>query len=118
VKERSDNTIPERTYSVWPFLSGPIYKNPLYIPKRERVLWPAHNLRDLGVWSEVYLGSLGNNQNSMDYPTTNGDAGVSKTGESTSPMIKTRSYGDLVSGFNPGGLTRRSSDPNMPVESK
>jgi myotubularin-related protein 3/4 len=117
VRERIENTIGDRTFSVWPFLSGPIYKNPLYIPNRERVLWPAHNLRDLTVWSEVYLCSLGNNQNSVD-PTTTGEmTAVPKAGESTSPMIKTRSYGDLVSGFNPNGLTRRSSDPNMPVES-
>lgn len=118
VKERLENTIPDRTYSVWPFLSGPIYKNPLYVPNKERVLWPAHNVRDLALWSEVYLGSLGNNQNTtLDCPSNGNDSNINQNGESTSPMIKTRSYGDLITGVNQGGLTRRSSDPNMSLES-
>lgn len=37
VKERIENAVFERTFSVWPFLSAPIYKNPLYVPNRERV---------------------------------------------------------------------------------
>uniref|UniRef100_A0ABK8F4K8 phosphatidylinositol-3,5-bisphosphate 3-phosphatase n=1 Tax=Anopheles gambiae TaxID=7165 RepID=A0ABK8F4K8_ANOGA len=74
VKERQENSVPDRTFSVWPFLSGPIYKNHLYMPNRERVLWPAHNVRDLRLWTEVYLGSWGgHNQPSAsevaDYPT-------------------------------------------------
>ncbi|GAB0094965.1 myotubularin-related protein 3 [Sergentomyia squamirostris] len=118
VKERLDTSVFEHTFSVWPFLSGPIYKNPLYIPNRDKVLWPAHNVRDLAVWSEVYLGSLGN-QNCADLPpcASEDDADV-KNNESMSPMTKTRSYGDLIeAGGTQGGMTRRSSDPNMPVES-
>ena len=74
MKERQENSVPDRTFSVWPFLSGPIYKNHLYMPNRERVLWPAHNVRDLRLWTEVYLGSWGgHNQPSAsevaDYPT-------------------------------------------------
>lgn len=60
LKDRVDNALFERTFSVWGFLSEPIYRNPLYVPNRERVLWPAHNVRDLVLWSDVYLGSLGN----------------------------------------------------------
>lgn len=101
--------IPNKTFSVWPFLSGPMYKNPLYMPNRDRVIWPRHNVRDLEVWSEVYLGSLRNNTcNFMDYPSAcNGD------NSNTSMMVKTRSYGDLMAGCNSASLTRRSSDPNM-----
>lgn len=36
-KERIENSLFDRTYSVWPFLSGPMYKNPLYVPNREQV---------------------------------------------------------------------------------
>ncbi|XP_037035693.1 myotubularin-related protein 3 isoform X13 [Bradysia coprophila] len=112
VKERTENSIFDRTFSVWPFLSAPIYKNPLYVANRERVLWPAHNVRDLALWSEVYLGSLGT-PNASDYPPSTNDVQESK-----SPLIKTRSYGDLMSiGGNYFGLQRRSSDPNMTAES-
>ncbi|KAJ6636385.1 Myotubularin-related protein 3, partial [Pseudolycoriella hygida] len=113
VKERTENSVFDRTFSVWKFLSAPIYKNPLYVANRERVLWPAHNVRDLVLWSEVYLGSLGN-QNPSDYPPSTNEVNQ----ESKSPMIKTRSYGDLLStGGNLFGLQRRSSDPNMTAES-
>uniref|UniRef100_A0A1Q3G322 Lateral signaling target protein 2 homolog n=1 Tax=Culex tarsalis TaxID=7177 RepID=A0A1Q3G322_CULTA len=114
VKERLENSVPDRTFSVWPFLSGPMYKNHLYVPNRERVLWPAHSVRDLRLWTEVYLGSWGGNQSAADYPA-NGD-GVSGQ-ELGGSMTKTRSYGDLMTGINAGGLTRRSSDPNMTVDS-
>lgn len=114
VKERTENSVFDRTFSVWPFLSAPIYKNPLYVANRERVLWPAHNVRDLALWSEVYLGSLGN-QNASDYPPNTNEVNQ----ESKSPLIKTRSYGDLMStGGNYFGLQRRSSDPNMTAESQ
>nr|XP_019551823.2 myotubularin-related protein 4 isoform X2 [Aedes albopictus] len=114
VKERLENSVPDRTFSVWPFLSGPMYKNHLYVPNRERVLWPAHNVRDLRLWTEVYLGSWGGNQGSADYPG-NGDGVAGQ--ELNGSMTKTRSYGDLMTGVNSGGLTRRSSDPNMTVDS-
>lgn len=58
MRERIENSIFDRTYSVWPFLSGPMYKNPLYVPNRATVLWPAFNIRDLTLWNEVYLGNL------------------------------------------------------------
>ena len=61
----------------------------------------------------MYLGSLAN-QNSSDYPPN-----TNEVNESKSPMIKTRSYGDLMTaGGHNGGLIRRSSDPNMTAESQ
>ncbi|XP_037936813.1 myotubularin-related protein 3 isoform X2 [Teleopsis dalmanni] len=112
LKERVENSVFERTFSVWPFLSGSMYKNPLYMPNKEKVLWPAHNVRDLYLWTEVYWGSLGN-QNSIDFPSCNVDG----LNGSISPMAKTRSYGDLISaGIIQNGLSRRSSDPNMTVD--
>ncbi|XP_053679949.1 myotubularin-related protein 4 [Anopheles nili] len=88
VKERQENSVPDRTFSVWPFLSGPIYKNHLYVPNRERVLWPAHNVRDLRLWTEVYLGSWGgHNQQSasesVDYPA----ASVSAVGPNVASAV-------------------------------
>ncbi|XP_058056199.1 myotubularin-related protein 4 [Anopheles bellator] len=83
VKERQENSVPDRTFSVWPFLSGPIYKNHLYMPNRERVLWPAHNVRDLRLWTEVYLGSWGGGQQqanpSEDYQGAVGSASTMTT---------------------------------------
>lgn len=140
-KERIDNTIFDRTYSVWPFLSGPMYKNPLYVPNREQVLWPAYHLSNLSFWSEVYTSSFGNQNQTDSSMTTSisptapvvatasvGTAIVTPStndvsnSEPRSPMIKTRSYGDLqTANFHNGisnGMTRRSSDPNMSVDAQ
>lgn len=76
-----------------------------------QVLWPAHHVRDLVLWSEVYLGSLGS---FTDYPPDSNEMLM----ETKNSLTKTRSYGDLIAAGGPnGGLTRRSSDPNMSVES-
>lgn len=140
-KERVDNSVFDRTYSVWPFLSGPMYKNPLYIANREQVLWPAYHPSNLSFWSEVYTSSFGNQNHSDSTMTTSISAtsptsannpevetttvtpctnDMSSTSEQRSPMTKTRSYGDLqtAAGTNgyTGGMTRRSSDPNMAVD--
>ncbi|XP_075154459.1 uncharacterized protein LOC142228054 isoform X2 [Haematobia irritans] len=113
LKERLENSVFERTFSVWSFLSSPIYKNPLYRPQRDKVLWPAHNVRDLSLWTEVYLGSLGGNQNAIDFPNYNNDNLMGSLGS----MSKTRSYGDLITaGFIQNSMSRRSSDPNMTVD--
>lgn len=98
----------------------------------------------MSFWSEVYTSSFGN-QNLLDRSTTMNTssiapvvvsaAGVSSTtigtpctnesnSEPRSPMIKTRSYGDLQTAGNNGsntvanGLIRRSSDPNMTVDAQ
>ncbi|XP_058129648.1 myotubularin-related protein 4 [Anopheles coustani] len=159
VKERQENSVPDRTFSVWPFLSGPIYKNHLYVPNRERVLWPAHNVRDLRLWSEVYLGSWGGNQqcasDAAEYPPANpvghttdttavgpaagrrgvegsiitvgepsvvavgSNGGVAAAGgqDLNGSMTKTRSYSDIKEATSGGAMARRSSDPNMTVDS-
>lgn len=113
-KERLENSVPDRTFSVWPFLSGPMYKNPLYMPNRERVLWPAQNIRDLEIWGDVYLGSLRNNQNPIDYPGNN--VQENDTNNHDPNIVKTRSYDNLSLDpalLNCNGLIRRSSDPNI-----
>ncbi|XP_065366478.1 myotubularin-related protein 3 isoform X3 [Calliphora vicina] len=114
LKERLENSVFERTFSVWSFLSGPMYRNPLYKPNKDKVLWPAHNVRDLSLWTEVYLGSLGGNQqNCIDFPAYINESLMG----SISSMSKTRSYGDLITaGFIQNSISRRSSDPNMTVD--
>lgn len=137
-KERLDNAVFDQTYSVWQFLSGPMYKNPLYIGNREQVLWPAYHPSNLSFWSEVYTSSFGNQNQSDSSMTTSISSvvpvasGVGTTivtpstndisnSEPRSPMIKTRSYGDLqtagCNGFT-NGMTRRSSDPNMTIDAQ
>lgn len=59
-QERSTDRVWERTFSVWQFLKTGggrqhHFRNYLYVP-REQVLWPSCNVRDLVLWSEVYLG--------------------------------------------------------------
>jgi myotubularin-related protein 3/4 len=107
MKERVENSIPDRTFSVWPFVSTAIYKNPLYQPGREKVLWPAHNVRDLSFWNDVYLGSLNNHQSSDDSSNIN-----EVEAPSDKSMTKTRSFDDLVKEMK-SAATRRLSDPNI-----
>ncbi|KAG8233522.1 hypothetical protein J437_LFUL013646, partial [Ladona fulva] len=59
-QERSNDRVWERSFSVWQFLKTGggrphHFRNYLYVP-REQVLWPSCNVRDLVLWSEVYLG--------------------------------------------------------------
>lgn len=95
-----------------------MYKNPLYMPNRERVLWPAQNIRDLEIWGDVYLGSLRNNQNPIDYPgnnATNDNDINNHDANINGALVKTRSYDNLFDPaiLNCNGLIRRSSDPNI-----
>lgn len=108
-----------RTFSVWEFLNSASFKNHLYAPPHSsvsagRVLWPKTNVRDLRLWSEVYLGSMEANFSPEEGP---GSAcpGPPELNGHTSSMAKTRSYGDLMSAdvchAMYGG--RRSSDPSL-----
>lgn len=107
MKERVENSIPERTFSVWPFLSTAIYKNPLYQPGRDKVIWPAHNLRDMSFWAEVYLGSLTNHQSGENASVDDVEATCDKS------MTKTRSFDDLVKEIKSRDSSRRLSDPSI-----
>lgn len=107
-KERIENSIFDRTFSVWPFLSSPIYKNPLYQANRDKVLWPSHNVRNLVFWNDFYLGSF-------HTPHNNGNLEISNdTIYTENGLIKTRSFDDLVSEMkNKENSTRRLSDPSI-----
>ncbi|KAJ1524366.1 hypothetical protein ONE63_010867 [Megalurothrips usitatus] len=117
--ERAKWTITERTFSVWQFLQDDCFKNHLYLPE-DRVLWPSCNVRDLKVWSELYLGcpdratsTLTSAPASVSTVTTTHSAPGSVVGSSnvasgdtsapedvddishSNGFIKTRSYDDL-----------------------
>lgn len=111
MKERLENSIPDQTFSVWPFVSTAIYKNPLYQPNREKVIWPAHNVRDLSFWNDVYLGSFNNHQNQED--SSNIEEVETPIDKS---MTKTRSFDDLVKEMkNTRDASRRLSDPSITI---
>lgn len=107
MKERLENSIPDRTFSVWPFVSTAMYKNPLYQPNREKVLWPAHNVRDLSFWSDVYLGSFNNHPTNLNSAIDDVEAPMDKS------MTKTRSFDDLVKEIKSREPSRRLSDPSI-----
>lgn len=93
---------------MWPFLSSPIYKNPLYQANRDKVLWPSHNVRNLVFWNDFYLGSF-------HTPHNNGNLEISNdTIYTENGLIKTRSFDDLVSEMkSKENSTRRLSDPSI-----
>lgn len=108
LRERLENSIPDRTFSVWSFLSAPIYKNPLYQPNRERIIWPASSMRSIVFWKELYLGSL-----HTLFSTNNVE--ISNETFNESGIIKTRSFNDLLTEIKQSkdGCSRRLSDPSI-----
>jgi myotubularin-related protein 3/4 len=106
LRERLENSIPDRSFSVWSFLSAPIYKNPLYQPNRERIIWPTSSMRSIVFWKELYLGSL-----HTLFSTNNVEISNEKFNDSG--IIKTRSFNDLVSEIKRNGSVRRLSDPSI-----
>ncbi|XP_076275006.1 phosphatidylinositol-3,5-bisphosphate 3-phosphatase MTMR4-like isoform X3 [Rhynchophorus ferrugineus] len=114
--ERSEVVL-GRTFSAWEFLNSPSFKNHLYAPPSatgtSKVLWPKTNVRELHLWTEVYLGSM-----EANFTPGEGSGGACPgppelNGHTSMP--KTRSYGDLrnaeVCHEHYGG--RRSSDPSI-----
>ncbi|CRK95414.1 CLUMA_CG008691, isoform A [Clunio marinus] len=111
MKERLENHIPERTFSVWPFISTSIYKNPLYQPNnRDKVLWPAYNVRDLSFWNDVYLGSFNHHQKSDEKLSVDQ---VEIPNDKS--MTKTRSFDDIMQEMRSKDAARRLSDPSINV---
>ncbi|XP_043865506.1 myotubularin-related protein 3 isoform X2 [Drosophila mojavensis] len=114
LKERIENSVFDRTFSVWPFLAETMYRNPLYKHETEKVLWPAHNVRYLHFWSDVYLGNLGN-KNGTDLPLqSNERQSVHSVNGAT---VKTRSTENIATNeLSQSTISRRSSDPNLTVD--
>ncbi|KRT84772.1 tyrosine phosphatase, partial [Oryctes borbonicus] len=117
-KQERVERVNDGTFSVWGFLNSSCYKNHLYAAPSKldhpQVLWPQCNVRDLKLWSAVYLGSL--------EQRSTGDSGSSSCpGPPDSihnQMTKTRSYGDLPNAADICSNTfRRCSDPSITVDS-
>ncbi|XP_064538487.1 myotubularin-related protein 3 isoform X2 [Drosophila montana] len=115
LKERIENSVFDRTFSVWPFLAETMYRNPLYKHETEKVLWPAHSVRFLDFWSDVYLGSLGN-KNGTDLPLQSNERQSVHSVNGSS--AKTRSTENIATNeLSQSTMSRRSSDPNVTVDS-
>lgn len=111
LRERLENSIPDRSFSVWSFLSASIYKNPLYQPNhREKVIWPTSSMRSIVFWKELYLGSL-----HTLFSTNNVE--ISNETFNEGGIIKTRSFNDLLSEIKQSkdGSARRLSDPSIVI---
>ncbi|XP_023704302.1 myotubularin-related protein 3 isoform X4 [Cryptotermes secundus] len=132
-QERISLKVAERTFSVWKFLKAPNFRNHLYCTSRDPVLWPSCNVRDLVLWSEVYLGAVETSHQSVapsvgastqqgSGAALNGDRSAAHhTGPITSPapVGKTRSYDDLLAAADHATqMHRRSSDPSIALDTK
>ncbi|XP_043602582.1 myotubularin-related protein 3 isoform X2 [Bombus pyrosoma] len=120
-QERFQLRIRERTFSVWRFLNSSSFINHLYSPLKNQVLWPSCNVRDLVLWSEVYLGSMESLLGIRDdkQRVTMIDIEGGENEEPQGQMTKTRSYGDLMhTPDHAAYLHRRLSDPSASVEKK
>ncbi|KAL1500857.1 hypothetical protein ABEB36_006281 [Hypothenemus hampei] len=117
-KQRS-RIVHGKTFSVWELLASANFKNHLYTPIHSmmtcgsRVLWPKTNVRDLRLWSEVYLDSIDANFMPDEF-SINGCPGQLSTKHSLN-MSKTRSHGDLMNAeLCPNSYSsRRCSDPSI-----
>lgn len=120
-QERLQLRVRDRTFSVWRFLNSNSFVNYLYSPSKNQVLWPSCNVRDLVLWSEVYLGSMvtstGENNNKQRVGIIDIEGGEGD--EPQSQMTKTRSYGDLIHAQDHTAYPhRRLSDPSITLEKK
>ncbi|CAB1319631.1 unnamed protein product [Coregonus sp. 'balchen'] len=117
-KEREDRQVRERTCSVWSLLrpANRALRNMLYSSHSETVLHPVCHVRNLMLWTAVYLPSSS--------PTTPSDEScapypVPGANPEDTPMgrrPKTRSFDNLPSACELGSSlapNRRSSDPNL-----
>ncbi|ODN00265.1 Myotubularin-related protein 3 [Orchesella cincta] len=126
-KERQACGLERLTHSVWRFLRAPAnaqkFRNNLYL-YCDKVLWPSCEVRDLVLWSQVYLGYenppsqtaeiLNPSQESSPAPSVAADCEMNDRMNACKTLNKnkTRSCEDLHLP-NPGGLQRRQSDPNL-----
>ncbi|XP_033627288.1 myotubularin-related protein 3-like [Asterias rubens] len=121
-QQRAKHSIKDRTCSVWSLLTteGHKYRNFLFAPSTETVLYPGYNVRTLNFWAAVFL--------SDSAPATcedvNSNSQKAKQAASTegAKLPRTRSVDDLHKGeeesqrgsiVEGSPLVRRLSDPNL-----
>lgn len=116
-KERSEKHIQERTCSVWSLLraGNRVFKNLLYSSQSETVLYPVCHVRNLMLWSAVYLPgsspSTPSEESCIPYPSPGSATEEPPHGR----LPKTRSYDDLPTAcdLTVPCVNRRSSDPSL-----
>ncbi|XP_077943418.1 phosphatidylinositol-3,5-bisphosphate 3-phosphatase MTMR3 isoform X3 [Gasterosteus aculeatus] len=117
-KEREDRHVQERTCSVWSLLrpANRTLRNMLYSSHSEIVLHPVCHVRNLMLWTAVYLPSSSPTTPSDDscapYPVPGGNPEDAPLGR----RPKTRSFENLPSACELGSSlapNRRSSDPSL-----
>ncbi|KAM4616312.1 phosphatidylinositol-3,5-bisphosphate 3-phosphatase MTMR3 isoform 2-T2 [Polymixia lowei] len=117
-KEREDRHVQERTCSVWSLLrpANRALRNMLYSSHSETVLHPVCHVRNLMLWTAVYLPSSSPTTPSDDscapYPVPGANPEDAPLGR----RPKTRSFDNLPSACELGSAlapNRRSSDPSL-----
>ncbi|XP_030593046.1 phosphatidylinositol-3,5-bisphosphate 3-phosphatase MTMR3 isoform X2 [Archocentrus centrarchus] len=117
-KDREDRHVQERTCSVWSLLrpANRSLRNMLYSSHSETVLHPVCHVRNLMLWTAVYLPSSSPTTPSDDscapYPVPGANPEDAPLGRRT----KTRSFDNLPSACELGSSlapNRRSSDPSL-----
>ncbi|KAM4708831.1 phosphatidylinositol-3,5-bisphosphate 3-phosphatase MTMR3 isoform 2-T5 [Discoglossus pictus] len=116
-KERSEKHIQERTCSVWSLLrsGNRSFKNLLYSSQSETVLYPVCHVRNLMLWSAVYLPGSSPSTPSEESCTPYPAPGSAPEEPPLCRLPKTRSYDDLPSACDITApcMNRRSSDPSL-----
>nr|XP_044988938.1 myotubularin-related protein 3 isoform X2 [Jaculus jaculus] len=116
-KERGEKHTQERTCSVWSLLraGNKAFKNLLYSSQSEAVLYPVCHVRNLMLWSAVYLPcpspSTPVDDSCAPYPAP----GTSPDDAPLSRLPKTRSFDNLTTACDSTVplASRRSSDPSL-----
>ncbi|XP_062844498.1 myotubularin-related protein 3 isoform X2 [Trichomycterus rosablanca] len=118
VKEREEQGALENTCSVWSLLqpANRAFHNILYSSHSEMVLHPVCHVRNLMLWSAVYLPNSA--PSTLCEESCASYSAASASPEDTRPgrLSKTRSYDNLpvaCQGSNLAASNRRSSDPNL-----
>ncbi|XP_063310815.1 myotubularin-related protein 3 isoform X2 [Pelobates fuscus] len=116
-KERSEKHIQERTCSVWSLLraGNRAFKNLLYSSQSETVLHPVCHVRNLMLWSAVYLPGSSPSTPSEESCTPYPACGSSAEEQPLCRLPKTRSYDDIPTtcDMTVPCTNRRSSDPSL-----
>uniref|UniRef100_A0A3P9PNV4 phosphatidylinositol-3,5-bisphosphate 3-phosphatase n=1 Tax=Poecilia reticulata TaxID=8081 RepID=A0A3P9PNV4_POERE len=117
-KERKDRHVQERTCSVWSLLrpANRTLRNMLYSAHSETVLHPVCHVRNLMLWTAVYLPSSSPTTPSDDSCAPYPVPGVNPEDAPLGRRTKTRSFDNLPSACELGSTlapNRRSSDPSL-----
>ncbi|MEQ2211393.1 hypothetical protein XENOCAPTIV_029355, partial [Xenoophorus captivus] len=117
-KEREDRHVQERTCSVWSLLrpANRMLRNMLYSSHSETVLHPVCHVRNLMLWTAVYLPSSSPTTPSDDSCAPYPEPGANPEDAPLGRRTKTRSFDNLPSACELGSAlapNRRSSDPSL-----